>query len=230
VIVAAGLLVLAGLGAFVAGVLTGVTALFWACVGACVVAALLLSRVRRQLDPAPRSTTAPDPTTSTSAPSTPARAPSSPSLPVATPPQSSRRAGRHSGELPVTAPPPATGTTAGTPAVPPAHEEPVQPVHAIPPVPPVPAGAHTRRHQDPTEAGEPPVEEVEVTDLLLVVDLTDEVLVVDEHPRYHVAGCSTLAGRRTIPLPMDEARMDGFTPCGVCRPDATMAARVRARR
>ena len=66
--------------------------------------------------------------------------------------------------------------------------------------------------------------------MLLVVELRDEVLVVDEHPRYHVAGCLHLFGRDAIPIAMDEARTDGFTPCGTCRPDATMAHRVRARR
>ena len=43
---------------------------------------------------------------------------------------------------------------------------------------------------------DPPVEEVEVTDLLLVVDLKDEVYVVDEQPRYHLAGCVHLAADR----------------------------------
>jgi hypothetical protein len=69
-----------------------------------------------------------------------------------------------------------------------------------------------------------------VTDLLLVVDLRDEVLVVDEHPRYHVDGCPWLAGRTTIPLPVDEARTDGFTPCGQCAPDRHLAQLERARR
>ena len=41
-ILAAGLLVLVGLGLFVAGVVTGATALYWACVAVCVVAAVLL--------------------------------------------------------------------------------------------------------------------------------------------------------------------------------------------
>jgi hypothetical protein len=77
---------------------------------------------------------------------------------------------------------------------------------------------------------DPPVEEVEVTDLLLVVDLHDDVLVVDEHPRYHVPGCRFLTGRTGIPLPMDEARTDGFTPCGLCHPDRHMAEVERARR
>ena len=82
----------------------------------------------------------------------------------------------------------------------------------------------------PEDLPDPGVEEVEVTDLLIVVDLTDEVLVVDEHPRYHVAGCSRLAGRETIPLPLDEARTDGFTPCAVCSPDRTLAERARQRK
>jgi hypothetical protein len=85
--------------------------------------------------------------------------------------------------------------------------------------------------QAPAEQlGDPPAEEVEVTDLLLIVDLKDEVYVIDEHPRYHVQGCPHLRGRAPIPLPMDEARTDGFTPCGVCSPDRTIAERERARR
>lgn len=80
------------------------------------------------------------------------------------------------------------------------------------------------------DLGDPPVEEVEVTDLLLVVDVTDEVLVLDERPRYHLAGCAHLAGHAPIPLPLDEAKSDGFTPCAVCEPDRQLADRVRARR
>jgi hypothetical protein len=82
----------------------------------------------------------------------------------------------------------------------------------------------------PVDLPDPPVEDVEVTDLLLVVDLKDEVLVIDEHPRYHLAGCVHLAGRTTIPLPVDEARTDGFTPCAVCEPDRNLAERARARK
>ena len=77
---------------------------------------------------------------------------------------------------------------------------------------------------------EPPVEEVAVADLLLVLDLTTDVLVVDEHPRYHLRGCPHLAGAQTVPLPMVEARTDGFTPCAVCTPDHVLAERERTRR
>ena len=47
-IAGAALLVLLGLGLFVAGILTGVTVLYWGCVAACLVAAVLLIAVRRQ--------------------------------------------------------------------------------------------------------------------------------------------------------------------------------------
>ncbi|MGI8628260.1 MAG: hypothetical protein ACR2J5_17090 [Geodermatophilaceae bacterium] len=68
-----------------------------------------------------------------------------------------------------------------------------------------------------------------MADLLLIIDLSDEVHVVDLRPRYHMAVCGHLAGRDAIPLPVNEAREDGFTPCGLCRPDATLAGRVRPR-
>jgi hypothetical protein len=176
VILAAGLLVLLGLGLFVAGILTGETALYWGCVAACVVAAVLLFQARRQLTAATR-----------------ARSAAAPVAPVGQSPADEPRS---------TAGASARGVTDSAA--------------------PTPAGAQ--------DLGEPPVEEVEVTDLLLVVDLTDEVLVVDEHPRYHLAGCRYVAGRTTIPLPLDEARTDGFTPCGACAPDRTLAAQVRARK
>ena len=98
---------------------------------------------------------------------------------------------------------------------------------------PAPAGAAAaaaRGRAEPEDLPDPPVEDVEVTDLLLVVDLKDEVLVIDEHPRYHLAGCAHLRGRTPIPLPVDEARTDGFTPCAVCEPDRNLAEQARARK
>ena len=110
-----------------------------------------------------------------------------------------------------------------------------------PSAPSLPSAAHAAPEDGPRTGahaaapvldadGEPPVEEVEVTDLLVVLDLTDEVLVVDEHPRYHLAGCPHLAAVETIPVPMDQARTDGFTPCGTCAPDRHLAERERTRR
>jgi hypothetical protein len=184
VILAAGLLVFLGLALFVAGILTGLTALYWACVVACVVAAVLLFLARRGMAPRGDGTAR---TTVRAAAEAPAGAASE--APASEAPASEAPAS----EAPASEAPPAAESV-------------------------------------PEDLGEPPVEEVEVTDLLLVVDLTDEVLVVDEHPRYHLAGCVHLAGRTTIPLPHDEARSDGFTPCGACEPDRQLADRVRARK
>jgi hypothetical protein len=181
VILAAGLLILAGLGLFVAGILTGGTVLYWGCVAACVVAGVLLIAAWRRM-PAKGTAGSPPAATRTSEP---------------------------------TSTTPASGAAEPATAQPPAAET------APPPA------AH---HATPADLPDPGVEEVEVTDLLVIVDLTDQVLVVDEHPRYHVADCTWLAGRETIPLPLDEARTDGFTPCAVCSPDRTLAERARGRR
>jgi hypothetical protein len=61
-----------------------------------------------------------------------------------------------------------------------------------------------------------------------VAELSDEVLVVDELPRYHLAGCRSLAGSPVIPLPAREAVELGFTPCAWCTPDRTLSSRHRA--
>ncbi|MFL6121415.1 hypothetical protein [Actinophytocola sp.] len=77
--------------------------------------------------------------------------------------------------------------------------------------------------------GEPGEEPTDASDLLVVAGLNVEVRVVDEHPRYHLATCVWLANRPTIPVAVSEARQLGFTPCARCGPDATLAARHRAR-
>ncbi|MCZ2857050.1 hypothetical protein [Blastococcus sp. VKM Ac-2987] len=224
-IVSAGLLVLLGAGLFVGGLITGITALYWGCVAACVVAAGVLVAARRAMGagPAPAAT---DPT----APGDGAPAPAG--LPAATGPDLATGAtgARPPGEPPPVEPPrvepPADRQRTAEPAAEPAAD-PAQgrttPVRE-------PAAGATAAPAAAAELPDPPVEEVEVTDLLVIVDLTDEVLVVDERPRYHVPGCVHLDGHSTIPLPLDEARTDGFTPCGVCRPDRTLAERARARR
>jgi len=74
---------------------------------------------------------------------------------------------------------------------------------------------------------EPAEEDTDAADALVVSELTDEVLVLDERPRYHLAACAWLGERPTIPLPVNEARQLGFTPCVICTPDATLAAATR---
>jgi hypothetical protein len=53
---------------------------------------------------------------------------------------------------------------------------------------------------------------------------TGSVLVVEGRPRYHVAGCRYLTGRIPAELEVSDARTQGFTPCGVCKPDEALAA------
>jgi hypothetical protein len=80
-------------------------------------------------------------------------------------------------------------------------------------------------YQDPP--GEPPREEVSAPDALRVAGLNADVQVVDGRPRYHLADCPHLTDREAVPLPLAEAREAGFTPCALCRPDATLARRAR---
>lgn len=87
------------------------------------------------------------------------------------------------------------------------------------------SGSETDPTVDPVD--EPAEEDVEIADVLTVVDLDVAVLVVDLRPRYHLEGCEHLRTRETIPIPVHQAREDGFTPCGLCRPDAALASAAR---
>ena len=75
---------------------------------------------------------------------------------------------------------------------------------------------------------EPPEEPLDTAVARIVATLTDEVIVVDEQPRYHVQGCRGLLNQPVIPLPAREAVELGFTPCGWCTPDAVLGARHKA--
>jgi len=76
----------------------------------------------------------------------------------------------------------------------------------------------------------PGEEETDAADLLVVYELTDEVLVVDEHPRYHLTRCRWPDQEHAERLPVREARELGFTPCDRCRPDTTLARKHRGAR
>lgn len=52
------------------------------------------------------------------------------------------------------------------------------------------------------------------------------VLVVPGRPRYHVEGCRYLTGKDAEQIDVLDARDDGFTPCGVCKPDSALEARA----
>jgi hypothetical protein len=75
---------------------------------------------------------------------------------------------------------------------------------------------------------EPAEEKSDAAALATVSKLADEVLVVDEHPRFHLAGCRVLASSETIPLAAKEAVEYGFSPCAVCSPVRVLASRNRA--
>lgn len=77
-------------------------------------------------------------------------------------------------------------------------------------------------------AGDPPVEQSDPAAAAIVATLDVDVVVIDEQPRYHVAGCTALAAAEPIPLPAREAVELGFTPCGWCLPDHTLAERYPA--
>ncbi|WP_236791619.1 hypothetical protein [Amycolatopsis sp. GM8] len=78
------------------------------------------------------------------------------------------------------------------------------------------------------ENGEPAVEATSTVDAEQVAKLDAEVVVVDEHPRYHVLGCPWLGTRDTIPIAVKEARDLGFTPCARCTPDAKLLTAAKS--
>ena len=249
VLLAAALLVLVAAGLFVAGLTQGATVLLWASFAGSLTAALLpavgaLARRARARRTGPRRAVAePSPGPSDPARSAPAAPPwraeltDTGPIPLAT--------GSHAVPVPATGshavPVPATGSHAVPVPATGSHAVPVPATgsHAVP----VPAtGSHAVRvpvsgshavwqsaRPVPVPA-EPPVEEVGVADLLLVLDLATDVLVVDRHPRYHLPGCRHAIGASAVPLPMVDARTDGFTPCGVCTLDHVLAERERAHR
>ncbi|MGZ4524123.1 MAG: hypothetical protein ACXVXO_12020 [Mycobacteriaceae bacterium] len=79
------------------------------------------------------------------------------------------------------------------------------------------------------EDREPDEEDVDSADSLVVGGLSTEVLVVDEHPRFHLPTCTWLADRSTLGLPVAEAVELGFTGCARCAPSTTLAGQSRAR-
>lgn len=93
------------------------------------------------------------------------------------------------------------------------------------PDPDVESAEGAEPYQDPPD--EPDEEDVDMADLLTVIDLDSPVFVVDLRPRYHLENCAHLRGREAVPIPLNEAREDGFTPCARCRPDAFLAAAAR---
>lgn len=111
----------------------------------------------------------------------------------------------------------------------PAVAEPASPVQPAVAEPFVPVSG-TAGPVEPEVEGtaEPDEEDADASDVLVVAGLEQEVLVVDEHPRFHVPACTWLVGRTTMGLPAREAVELGFSPCSRCAPSRTLAALTRA--
>ncbi len=67
-----------------------------------------------------------------------------------------------------------------------------------------------------------PLEQVDEAQGARLADLAATVVVVDGLPRYHLQGCARLADAENEELAAAEAVELGFTPCGACRPVATL--------
>ena len=74
---------------------------------------------------------------------------------------------------------------------------------------------------------EPGEEDVDAADALVIAGVEHPVLVIDEHPRFHLHTCRSLAGKATLSLSAREALELGFTSCALCSPSRTLAALTR---
>jgi hypothetical protein len=101
------------------------------------------------------------------------------------------------------------------------------PADAPEPDEPVAAAAPPEPEPEPEAGTDPGEEETTEADIAILADLEDEVVVVDEHPRYHLTTCVWLGARDRIPIGVGEARQLGFTPCDRCSPDANLVAAHR---
>ncbi|WIY01704.1 hypothetical protein QRX60_48120 [Amycolatopsis mongoliensis] len=197
-------LVLAALGLLVTALITASSLWAWVSIGLSVLAGLILVAdwLRRRRRPA--------------APAEPASEEPVSEEPAAEEPpaEESSAEGKPAAEEQTVLIPAAgdLGDTAGTP-------EPEEPAPAEP------AAAETEA--EPEAETDPGVEETPADDIAVLADLEDEVVVVDEHPRYHLTTCAWLGTRDTIPIGVGEARQLGFTPCDRCCPDANLVAAHR---
>jgi hypothetical protein len=85
---------------------------------------------------------------------------------------------------------------------------------------PAPAPAPVVRSAEP-EPAEPDEDLYDDED----IDPADDraVLIVAGRPRYHAEGCRYLNGKSPETIHLLDARDEGFTPCGVCKPDNVVA-------
>jgi hypothetical protein len=84
-----------------------------------------------------------------------------------------------------------------------------------------PVGLAVGDSDDPP--GEPAVEPATRAERERAARLDAEVVVIDGHPRYHLADCLHLKARDGVEsLPVSEAEELGFSPCSACAPLRTL--------
>ncbi len=111
-----------------------------------------------------------------------------------------------------------------------AKQETKQPAKSEPASEPVaqPA-AQQEQEYSPDEAADYPLEASNADFELRATATGADVLVISGRPRYHVGGCEYVEGHDdSEPLDIAEARELGFTPCGVCKPNETLASSAAA--
>jgi len=195
------LLLVLALALLVLGLIAGSTPLVAASIAASLLAAYAMVRVRRRQQDSAPAVLATATTVGGSRPSPVAETP----LPAGVPSPPAHAA-----------PEPAASVPAETAPA----EDPLTETMPAPSVPAetVPVGGS----EDPADS-EPAVAS---TDPPLRSRGDEPVWVVDGRPRYHLAGCGFLLGRRPEPepVPLRQAVEDGFTPCALCDPDTRLAA------
>ena len=212
-------LVLAALGLLVTALITASSLWAWVSIGLSVLAGLILivdwmRRRRRSADQAAEAAepepAAPEPAVPNPAVSNPAvsnAAVSEPAVPDDPVTEEQTALIPAAGEL---------GDPADTPEPElPAESEPEETTAVVAAVEP---------ETSPIPEAAPGEERTAPADIATVSELDDEVVVVDEFPRYHLTDCGWLGPRDPIPIAVGEARQLGFTPCARCTPDAALVA------
>lgn len=209
-------LVLAALGLLVSALITASSLWAWVSIGLSVLAGVILVvdwLRRRRRSVAPASAAAAEPP-EVSAPVEPDAEPSLFAEPEKQDEEEQTVLIPAAGEL---------GDPADTPE-PDVEEKPAEETPAAAVAPAAPVAADEPAEAEEVDPGEEPTS---AADIALLADLEDEVVVVDEHPRYHLRVCSWVGARDTIPIGIGEARQLGFTPCARCGPDETLVAAHR---